>query len=376
LSTGRHTLELATWITTNGQRLESARSAPLVVQVSAGSTPGIEATSASAPAPVDPEGERPAGGGALVVTGTNAPLTGLAHLPDGRFLFSDGTGIGVINPESRRPSTRAVRSEQIDRRVRGRFLAVAADPDFSRNRLVFALALTERGDGRSGLGLVRLREAGGHLGELATIFNYIVDARPASIEAGAVRVGPDGLVYASVQLARSSERPFRAILRVERDGRVPLDQGSRDPVFLSTDSEVIDFDWTRDGTMVVLQRPSADQYALTSFAPSASRPFALDPPQTIRKPLTSESRLVALRADRVMSNEVLIALDDGVSRVDSLASGGTAATEVWSPEGGAITALDTAPDGAVYVALTLEARGDRPRAHVIARIPAPTAGGD
>lgn len=119
-------------------------------------------------------------------------------------------------------------------------LGVAVHPDFARNGFVFLGFIADE-DGRTLLRIVRARDAGGVLGEFATLHESGIRFEPqtdraadssstdhvARAVAPRLAFGPDGLLYAllpdglSFTDAAAASRPEPALLRLRDDGRLP-----------------------------------------------------------------------------------------------------------------------------------------------------------
>ena len=236
LTSGQHTLEMATRMTENGVVLESARSAPITYTMGAtGFASGTAEANSTIPGAGTGAASGDTGSGTGLATGESpfiveTVLTGLdrpsalARLPDGRLLIAEQGGTiriaergGVLLPESAAqlpdadPAADAVVS-----------LAVAPDFEISRHVYVGYGAVDARGSRRGRV--VRLREAGGVLGEPAVI----LDDLPAAVTAPWVAIGPDGSLYVATSSPDDGEAAdigsyAGKILRFGLDGTTPPD---------------------------------------------------------------------------------------------------------------------------------------------------------
>ena len=246
LTAGQHTLELATRVTENGIVIESARSASIAYTV--GST-GFASGTAGARAAIpgagsgSPPGDTSSGTGQAtgespfivetVVTGLDSP-SALARLPDGRLLIAERRGLiriaegGVLRPEPAAELPGADFAD--DARV-----SLAVAPDFAASGHVYvAYAALDAEGARTGL-VVRFRETGGTLGELAVV----IDRLPAELAAPSLLIGPDGMLHvatSALDAEESADLSWYAgkVLRFSPDGTAPADNPMRSsPVFSS-----------------------------------------------------------------------------------------------------------------------------------------------
>ena len=174
MTPGRHTIELTSFIVETTV-IESAKSAPITVNVSS----GLASSALSATAPAAPANERPnlrradlktADGIALRVDqmadGLNAP-TSIGLAPDGRLFVAERAG-----------QVRTVRGGQLESTAAlsvpdvfvaadaGGVPSLAVDPAFEKTGFIYVLDVAAGDDGPS-FRLSRFREAGGVLGERA-----------------------------------------------------------------------------------------------------------------------------------------------------------------------------------------------------------------
>jgi glucose/arabinose dehydrogenase len=241
LQNGQHKLELATRVNRDGEVVESARSAPLVVTVAGSVASGSAASAAqagvlrfAAATPYVVE---------TVVSGLDRP-SGLARLPDGRLLVAERGGririveAGVLleAPAAGLADADAGEDERVS-------LAVA--PDFASTRHVY-VSYVERDAGGDRIGrVVRFREVAGSLGEAAVL----VDGLPVQLGAPRVRIGPDGALYIgtdALDLEDGDDLGSQGgkILRLTERGGVPPDNPSgSSPVFSAGHRGRVDFDW-------------------------------------------------------------------------------------------------------------------------------------
>jgi glucose/arabinose dehydrogenase len=263
LTKGVHRITLtASWGLTGP---ESARSEPVTVQMLASTASGVSSqpeasyvrvgssgTEASSRAVLPSEAGAPTGprtigdtlatgdgltfDARVVARGLDAP-TQIALAPDGRLLVAERTGRVLIVPAAgSAPADATVAAGEgpadatvaLDARAMldpppASPPGLALHPDFPRNHLVYLayVALDRRDEPR--LQLVRLREAGGTLGEPALLFDEALAAVPS--EGPRLAFGPDRLLYVALAQAVEFQPEASAgpsggtFLRLRDDGR-------------------------------------------------------------------------------------------------------------------------------------------------------------
>ena len=246
LAPGAHTLQIAATVT-DGSVLESERSASLsvtVVRQVAGDVRPPEADERRAPG-ITPGPILTADGARLrlelVADGLQRPAD-LAFTPDGRMLVAERGGTVRILPrhprragEPANATIEAALSLTDDASGATTLLSLAADPQFERTRFVFALYAAPSRSGEPMFALARFRESGGTLADRAVLLDGIRAGSP--LPAGALRFGPDGMLYAAFDDAGDPRsRHDRGslngkLLRLNPDGTTPRDQAGGTPVY-------------------------------------------------------------------------------------------------------------------------------------------------
>jgi glucose/arabinose dehydrogenase len=237
MTTGTHTLELATFTDTGGV-VESPRSAPLRVTVT-GVAPGSDWIDG-------PAGDT--GDGVALITerlldGFVEPADA-AFSPDGRLFIVERPGRVTIARGSPMAASAALLAGDLP--PGGGLLAIALDPDFARTRFVFILSATTGPRGARVYQLARYRELAGILAQRAILLET-----PAPLQAsGALRFGADGLLYAAFGAGddpSSRSGDMGRVLRLRPDGTMPVDRRATSPAISSGHSTVGGMAWAPAG---------------------------------------------------------------------------------------------------------------------------------
>lgn len=179
----------------------------------------------------------------VVAQSLTAPVQ-MAPTPDGRLLIAEADGrVGLRHPdEPGRTGPVFETRVRLDPPPVGP-MGIAVHPDFADNQFVYVSFLALDAPEQPRLRVVRLREAGGSLGEAATLFEAPVVASGSSagpsdaatpgvadrLSAAGPRLafGPDALIYAllppgfELDAEPAASRPRASMLRLADDGRVP-----------------------------------------------------------------------------------------------------------------------------------------------------------
>ena len=223
MSPGRHTIEIAAFITSGSDVLESARSAPLHLNFVTTLTTVTTAAAATAAAatPQQPGGtERSvrltASDGTeldaeIVATDLNDPVD-VTLDPAGRILVVERRGRVRVFDTSAGARVRE-QSDVLPEPREGplEIGSFALAPDFARSRHLYVLGTQVRQD-VTRLLVTRYREVDGRLGEAAVLLAQDVSA--AGVQ-GVVRFGEGGAIYVAIAQTESSRG---RILRVPADG--------------------------------------------------------------------------------------------------------------------------------------------------------------
>jgi aldose sugar dehydrogenase len=250
MSAGTHTIELVSFLDSNGTIAESSRSAGLRVTLS-GSTAGVGAGAVTALSPSSP-------GSATtdlttrdgvhlqmrVITDELDSPTALAFAPDGRVFIAERRGfVRTLSGGTLSPSSTPIDDVRMAGAADGGLIGLTLDPEFDRTHLAYALYMVDGRDGGLRFRVARFREVNGAFGERAVLIDDLAAA--ASGPTGAIGIGPDRMLYVAVddggdpsQAAASSSYSGK-VLRINRDGTTPSDQ----PVYASGQGSPRGLDW-------------------------------------------------------------------------------------------------------------------------------------
>lgn len=309
LTPGLHTLEVAAFLVAGGVTLESSRSTPLRVNVSASIT-GSTITGTSGDAALPLSARSPHVRVAASFDGFS-DIGDVAVAPDGRVFVAERRGVvRVISDGVTDPRPVLVAGE--------RLVSMALDPEFARTGLVYVLQADSFDQNARMLRLVRYRDAGGSFGERAVI----IDNLPAAGEppSGSVRVGPDGKLYVTSVFTpadRDVESEGR-LLRMEKDGTTPADQPPGDPVYARGFAAIRGFDWEPGAASIWIADgpPGFDRLSTLTTDPQRARQRTSDAEHR----LTAGTRALALRfydgrAIPALRDTLLVAADTGLLSV-------------------------------------------------------------
>jgi aldose sugar dehydrogenase len=249
LSPGPHVLELVAVVDAGGTSLESARSAPLRVNVVPAASPAARLSGRTNAAIAAGPAERlTAGDGTplrleLVISGLDQP-TGLAFAGDRLFVAERGGRLLTVD-HGGFPLNRAIRLDEVAADDEADLLAMVLHPRFAENGHVYLVFTTAGRVGERSYRMARYRELGAVLGERAILLDAIpAPGRPAA----AIGFGADGHLY----LALGDDDPRRAddlahlggkLLRLNEDGSTPDGNPWRSPVYAAPGGSAAAFDW-------------------------------------------------------------------------------------------------------------------------------------
>jgi glucose/arabinose dehydrogenase len=287
MSAGVHTIEVAAVVMAASGALESERSAPLRVAV--GGSASVPTSTSSSDRAIQTDWGTPvrtADGVRLrvesVVAGLEEP-TDLAFAPGGLVLVAERRGWVRVVRAGRLDAAPAVRLDDFSDALDQELLSLAIDPRFDKTRFVYLLHTARYSDAPI-FRLVRLREAGGTLGEPVVLLDGV--AARAGRAAGRVRVGTDGTLYVALDDGGAPElgedlASFNGkLLRLNPDGSTPGDQPARSPIVAFGLRSPQGLDWSADSGAIVV----AD-----GMTPDVERLLKID----LRSPTWRDARLGA-----------------------------------------------------------------------------------
>ena len=373
MSAGQHSLEIASYVFSDGAVVESAKSAPLVVTASgsAGSTAGSVSLASDAPpvsVPLPPTLRD-----LTIADGTRLQVRAVAEVerPAGLAISEDG-GVFIADRSGRvrliRDGSLVGETEVMDGgdAASGGILDLALDPQFNRTHLVFVMEAVA-GDPPT-FRVSRFREAGGRLGERAVVFRGVQSApdRPAA----SLAFGPDGLLYLALDDGGDQNNATRSgsyngkVLRLNADGTTPADRAGASPIYASSLHSPRSLDWDAASSSLWVADAGAKRAARIR---EADRRGAFVTP--LRLPLAGgPSSLAVYRRDLIpaFKGSLLVApVEDATYLLRATfgdASQAAASSErLVVSDADAVRLVKVAPDGAVYVATDREVLRIAPR---------------
>jgi glucose/arabinose dehydrogenase len=365
LSAGSHTLQLASFIV-DGSVLESARSASLNVTV-------VAATTTSAPGAASSRREPPWTPGAAGVTidrvalrvellaaGLDRPAD-LAFAPDGRLFVAERSGRIRIVRDGRllRASAWSLAETEAGR---GQVLALALDPQFERNRFVFAIYTAPSRSGEPAFSLARFREVSDTLADRIVLLDG-VRASPGDAAAASLRFGPDGKLYAAFddggdrRSAGDFASPNGKVLRLNADGTTPGDQAGATPLYSYAYRSPSGLDWDPgSGSLWVADRDTAGSARLsrvvraTGARPDETRGVVRESYALPQSTIPSSLAFYRGGLFPALAGSLLVASDEGRHLLRISAGDGTIVERLLQDRVGGVRVVTVGPDGAIYFA--------------------------
>jgi glucose/arabinose dehydrogenase len=346
MTAGQHTLSMSAYITVAGTRLESDRSASLLVVLVAASATGVSSSSLDV---TTSDGVRLRG--AVVAEDLVEPMD-LASAPDGRLFIAERSGRIRVFRDGRVQAGRNNTLPDATSKDGQGLLALAVDPQYGQNHFVYVVYTTS-----TGFRLARLRAVGDTLGDRA----ILMDAVPSSAfePAAALRFGPDQKLYVGFDDAGQRERTadlgsFNGkILRLNTDATTPADQPSGSPVFAADVNLPRGLDWNANGTMLWVADGAVGGLLKAQAGPRTSvTRYALPDG-------TNASALAIYRSDRIKEfhGNLLVATRGGHALLRLVVDAADPAKIIASEQllGDAVErarAIAVGTDGAIYIATT------------------------
>ena len=356
LSTGTHTLELASFVVDGSITIESARSSALRVVAGSTSTSSFSASSR------------------LVVTAEQVRLN-LSPVAEGLYLPSDlaFASDGSIFVAERGGAVRLIRdgvlvetpaldlSPEITRHEGG-LLALALDPSFGENGLAYALYAVDAPRNGLEFTLARFRYVNGVFAERAVL----LDRTKASVTgaSGALRVGPDGKLYVALdsasdgRIAASFATYNGKVLRINTDATTPDDHPGANPIYSLEHPQPLALDWQpATGTLWVVDRVGADAGRLSAVVKDAGQSRAALRTAYALPAGTGAASAAFYRGTlmSVFKGNLFIAAEMGRQLIrmrfdPDNASKVVSVERMLTDEIGAVRVVSEGPDGALYIA--------------------------
>ncbi len=359
LALGLHTLELAAFVLDGASILESARSAPIRVElVSTAATASVADWQTGVPV-LTADGLQLRLD--LVATGLRDPVD-LAVAPDGRIFVAERSGrVRIIDIGGGRRVGAGLQVDVPPEPESGEVLAIALDPEFAETSRVFLIETEPAPRGAMLFRLVRYRAVGGRLGERAVLLDGI-DAAPGRPSAS-LRFGPDGLMYAAfddagdVRLGGDLASFNGKLLRLDADGSTPDDQAAGSPVYASWFQSPRGFDWRpEDGTVWLADTTPDGGERLSVVAETGRDPVRTTVAMRYTLPrLTGASAVTFYRGALIagFAGDLLVAGDEGrhLLRLRFAADGSSrliASERLLQDRVGPIRAVAVGPLGEIY----------------------------
>ena len=263
LSTGTHTLELASFVVDGSTTIESPRSGPLIVMAGGTSSFSVASTlvvtSEQVRLNLDP-----------VAEGLQLP-SDIAFAADGSIFVAERGGMVRLIRDGVLVEAPALDLSRELTRQEGGLLAIALDRKFAENGHVYALYAVEAPRNGLEFTLARFRSVDGVFSERAVL----LDRTKASANGanGALRVGADGKLYVAFdsasdgRIAGSFATYNGKVLRFNTDATTPADQPGSNPIYSLEHPQPLALDWQPgSGTLWVIDRVGADAGRLSAVA--------------------------------------------------------------------------------------------------------------
>jgi glucose/arabinose dehydrogenase len=352
MAIGSHTLELATFIVEGGNIVESARSSPLRVNVTASLT-GAATRIVAGQSQTTQDGVRLR---VAMAIEDGDDIVDIAFDPGGRLFIAERVGRVRVIDQSGRSTATTIEGVATDGDAG--MLGLALSPAFDETHHVFVAHTIAGEHSPTELRVARYREVNGTLGERAVLLDRVPmrAGRPASV----VAFGPDARLYVAIDDGGDARRSGDAaslngkILRLNADGTTPDDQtgaiylaGYRSPRGLAWSASGTL--WTVDGDPQSPERLVAG--ALISQRPrraSAATPYALDRGTHPSDAAACDGQLIA-----AFKGNLLIAAEAGYIlrvRLDPYDPTRILATERLLEGTAPVRAIAISPAGEIYFA--------------------------
>jgi glucose/arabinose dehydrogenase len=354
LTTGTHTLELASFVVDGSTTIESARSA--AIRVVAGGTSGFTAlsslvvTAEQVRLNLDP-----------VAEGLQLP-SDIAFTADGSIFVAERGGVVRHVKDGVLVETPALDLSGEITRHEGGLLAIALDQKFAANGLMYALYAVDAPRNGLEFTLARFRSVDGVFGDRAVL----LDRTRASVSgpSGALRVGEDGKLYVALdsasdaRVAGSFATYNGKVLRFNTDATTPDDQPGSNPIYSLEHPQPLALDWQpSSGTLWVVDRIGTDAGRLSAVVKDPGQSRAAFRTSYALPAGTGAASAAFYAGDRIsiFKGNLFIAAEMGRQLI-RLRFDPDNATKVVSVERmlhdqiGAVRVVSEGPDGALYIA--------------------------
>ncbi len=355
LTPGTHTLELASFVTDGSRIAESARSEAL--RVIAGSA--TSRFSVSSVLVVTAEQVRL--NLAPVAEGLQSP-SDVAFAPDGSIFIAERGGAVRLIRDGVLVETPALDLSSEIGRPDGGILAIALDPGFAENGLMYALYAVDAPRNGLEFTVARFRYLDGVFAERAVL----LDRTKASVSgaSGALRIGRDGKLYvafdsaADSRVAGSFATYNGKVLRFNTDATTPNDQPGSSPIYSLGHPQPLAIDWQPESdTMWVVERVGTDAGRLSGVIPGGGQSRAAFRTSYALPAGTGASSTVFYRGELmpIFKGNLFIAAEVGRQLVrlrfdPANASKIVSVERLLTDQIGGVRVVGEAPDGSLYVA--------------------------
>ena len=354
LSTGTHTLELASFVVDGSVTIESARSGAL--RVVAG---GAASFSVSSQLVVTAEQVRL--NLSPVAEGLHVP-SDLAFAADGSLFVAERGGAVRLIRDGVLVETPALDLSPEMTRNEGGLLAIALDPKFEENGWMYTLYAVDAPRNGLEFTLARFRFVDGTFAERAVL----LDRTRASVDgaSGALRVGPDGKLYVAfdsasdARIAGSFATYNGKVLRFNTDATTPADQPGSNPIYSLEHPQPLALDWQPEsGTLWVVDRVGADAGRLSAVVKDAGQSRAAFRTSYALPAGTGAASAAFYRGDLMpmFKGNLFIAAEMGRQLIrlrfdPENASKVVSVERMLHDQIGAVRVVAEAPDGGLYIA--------------------------
>ena len=356
MTPGQHTLAVGTFIAFGDAVLESSRSAPLQITVTA-STASAAAAAAHSGAVVSSDGAEFSA--EILARDLNDPVDVAVDATGRAFVAERSGGLRIITPGADGAND-AAGDRSLPPDGQPLLLSIVLAPDFTDTRHLYVMHARRHRDG-SEVHLARVRESNGALGEAAVLASYIVrDEEPV----GVLRFGPERVLYAGLGASGSGDEAQQPgsdggkILRLHVDGTTPRDNPRSSPVYTLGHRDPRGLAWhPSDGTLWEAENTQAagELNAIRAGA-NYGWPLTAGRAGTVNASITLPAELSGLTivTDRTspLFGDLIVSSRNArdLFRFRIGAGDGTGAPPVLLLQGrfGAIAQVHAGPDGALY----------------------------